>query len=92
MKTFNIMGVHQFVGVGGHKKAIYRGNCLKRGLRQFAGGLAKKRDQGVFVGGDTPMHTMTQFWYMPELEIGLADVSELNFDHDFSCSIMQRKK
>ena len=44
MKTFNIMGVHQFVGVGGHKKAIYRGNCLKRGLRQFAGGLAKKRD------------------------------------------------
>ena len=44
MKTFNIMGVHQFVGVGGHKKAIYRGNCIKRGLRQFEGGLAKKRE------------------------------------------------
>ena len=35
---------------------------IKRGLGQFAGGLAKKREEGVFFGGgrvDTPMHTMT---------------------------------
>ena len=32
MKNVNIMGVHQFLGEGGHKKAIYMGNCLKRGL------------------------------------------------------------
>ena len=29
------------------------------------------------------MHTMTLFWCMPELKIGLADVSELNFDQSF---------
>ena len=86
MKNFNIMGVHQFLGEGGHKKGICRGNCLKRGLGQFPGGLAKKREEDVFEEEgrvDTPMHTMTQFWYMPELEIGLADVSQLNWSGFF---------
>ena len=32
MKNVNIMGVHQFLGEGGHKETIYMGNCLKRGL------------------------------------------------------------
>ena len=31
MKNFNIMGVHQFLGEGDHKKTIYGMNCLKRG-------------------------------------------------------------
>ena len=39
---------------------------------------------------DTTMRTMTTFWYMHELEIGLADVSALNFDQYF-WSLMQRK-
>ena len=50
MKNVNIMGVHQFLVEGGHKEIIYMGNCLKRGLGQFAGGLAKNRE-GVFEGG-----------------------------------------
>ena len=50
MKNFN-MGVHQFLGERRHKKAICRGNCLKRGLGQFAGGLAKKREDDVFEEG-----------------------------------------
>ena len=55
--------------------------------------MAKKREEGVFEeGGDTPMRTVTWFWYMLELEIGLADVSELNFDQDLSCSRLQKKK
>ena len=32
---------------------------------------------------DTPMDTMTQFWYMREPEIGLADVSEFNSSGSF---------
>ena len=48
MKNVNIMGVHQFLVEGGHKEIIYMGNCLKRGLGQFAGGLAKNKE-GVFV-------------------------------------------
>ena len=32
---------------------------------------------------DTTMRTMTKVWYMQELEIGLADVSALNFDQYF---------
>ena len=32
---------------------------------------------------DTTMRTMTKFWYMHELEIGLADVSAQNFDQYF---------
>ena len=58
MKNVNIMGVHQFLVEGGHKKIIYMGNCLKRGLGQFARGLAKNR---VFLKGliDTLIHTAT---------------------------------
>ena len=50
MKDFNIMEVHLFLREGGHKKTICRGNCLKRGLGQFAGGLVKKREEGFFEG------------------------------------------
>ena len=32
MKNVNIMRVHHFLGEEGHKKTIYNGNCLKRGL------------------------------------------------------------
>ena len=36
IKNFNIMGVHQFLGVGGgSQKIIYMGNCLKRGRRAW---------------------------------------------------------
>ena len=55
MKNFNIVGVYQSLGEGGHKKQYIGGNCLKRGLGQFPGGLSKKRGEGVFeawgVGG-----------------------------------------
>ena len=51
MKKFNVMGVHQFLGEEGSQKTIYRGNWLKRRLRQFAGDLVKKREEGVFEGG-----------------------------------------
>ena len=51
MKKFNVMGVHQFLGEEGSQRTIYRGNWLKRGLRQFAGGLVKKGEEGVFEGG-----------------------------------------
>ena len=47
MKNFNIIGVHQFSGEGGHKKQDIGGICLKRELGQFAGGLAKKRVGGL---------------------------------------------
>ena len=50
MKNFNIMGVHQFLGEGGHKITMYRGNFLKRWPGPFAGGLAKKREDGGFEG------------------------------------------
>ena len=64
MKNVNIMGVHhRGEGGGVTKKTIYRGNCLKRELGQFADNLAKNREEGTFDGGregvDTPMHTMT---------------------------------
>ena len=58
MKNVNIMGVHQFLVEGGHKEIIYMGNCLKRGLEQFVGGLVKNRE-GVFEGVDTLIHTVT---------------------------------
>ena len=51
MKNFNIMGVHQFLGEGGHKKTMHRGNFLKIWPGQFAGGLAKKSEDGGFDGG-----------------------------------------
>ena len=43
-----------FRGGGSQKDNIYMGNCLKRGLGQFAGGLAKNREEGVFDGGLIP--------------------------------------
>ena len=58
MKNVNIMGAHQFLVEVGHKKIIYMGNCLKRVLAQFAGGLAKNRE-GVLQGVDTLIHTVT---------------------------------
>ena len=62
MNNFNNMGVHQFLGVRGVTQKEFIGvNCLKRGIEQFAWGLVKKREEGVFEGGrvDTAMHTMT---------------------------------
>ena len=85
------MRVHQFLGEGDHKKTIYRGNCLKRGLGQFAEGLAKKREESVFEGGEG--------WY-PDAHYYLVLVLTGTWDttwaswigQDLSCSIMQRKK
>ena len=58
MKNVNIMEVYQFLVEGGHKKNnIYMGNCLKRGLGQFGGGLAKNRED-VFEGVDILIHTV----------------------------------
>ena len=52
IKNVNILGVHQFLGEGRHKKTIHMENCQKnRGLGQFAGGLLKNREEGVFEGG-----------------------------------------
>ena len=42
------MGVHQFLREGSHKKRIYRGDCIKRGLGQFAGDLVIIREVGAF--------------------------------------------
>ena len=51
-----------FLGVAVNGKPIYRANCLKWGLGQFAylrGRLDKKERGGYFRGRvDTPMHTM----------------------------------
>ena len=60
MKNVDIMGVHQFLGEGAHKKSnIYR-ELPKKGLGQFAEGLVKNREEGVLEwGSDTLMHTMT---------------------------------
>ena len=59
MKGFSNMGVHRKIQFleGVHEKAIYRGNCLKRGggLGHFSdlkGGLAKKRGLGFLRGGE----------------------------------------
>ena len=44
MKNVNIMGIHQFLGQGeGQKKNNIYGELPKKGLGQFAEGLAKKR-------------------------------------------------
>ena len=52
MKNFNIVGVYQFLGEGGggegHKKAIHRRNCLKRGAWTICRGPAKKEGGGCF--------------------------------------------
>ena len=49
MKNVNIMGIHQFLGEGDQKN-IYMGNCLKKGLGQFAEGLAKNKEESVLEG------------------------------------------
>ena len=36
--------------------------------------------------------TSTLFWYIPELKIGLADVSALNFDQSFLQYNAKKKK
>ena len=43
---------------GGSQKTIHMGNCLKRGPRKFAGGLAKNREEGVFEGELIPRCTL----------------------------------
>ena len=57
MKNVNIMWLHQFLGGEeggrrgmGHKKQYIWGTAKKRGLRQFAGGLAKNREERGFKG------------------------------------------
>ena len=50
MKNVNIMGVHQFLGEGGHKKE-YIWELPKTGLGKFAEGLAKNKEENVFEGG-----------------------------------------
>ena len=57
VKNVDIMGVHQFLGEGGHKKkSIYMGNCLKREAWQKIGSRVFLRRVG------TSMHTMALFW------------------------------
>ena len=51
MKNVNIMGVHQFLGEGGHKKEYIYGELPKTGLGEFAEGLAKNKEENVFEGG-----------------------------------------
>ena len=51
MKNVNTMVTHQYSGEVGHQKQLYIRNYLKRGLGQFAGGLAKNRESGVFFWG-----------------------------------------
>ena len=75
-----LLGFHQFLGEGGHKKNNIYGELPKKGLGQFLEGLAKNKEEGVFEGGKV---TMTWLWYMPELKIGFADVSALNSDQYF---------
>ena len=62
MKNVNIMGSSSIFSGGGSQKKIYiyiyMGNCLKRRLGRFAGGLAKNRE-GVFEEVDTLIHTVT---------------------------------
>ena len=84
------MGSSSIFWGGGHKKTIYRGNYLKRGpwtiCREHGtklGGWCFWVGGGGTGGGDTPMHTMTWFSYMPEREVWLADESKLNFDQSF---------
>ena len=53
MKNVNIMGVHQFLGEGvTQKKNNIYGELPKKGLGQFAEGLAKNKEEGISeVGG-----------------------------------------
>ena len=77
MKIVNISGVHQFLGEGGlQKNNIYGELPKKRGLAKIGRRVSLR-------GVDTWMHTLTCFWYMAELKVGLADVSKLNFHQSF---------
>ena len=59
MKSFNIIGVHQFLGEEGHKKTAYRGNSLNMGAWTICRGTWQQRDRMVFLKGvNTPTHTM----------------------------------
>ena len=51
MKNVNLMGVHQFLGEGGHKKRYIYKELPKKG------GLSKNR-KGVFEGGLIPQCTL----------------------------------
>ena len=74
-----IVGVHQFLRqIGGFIKKYILGELSKKG------DFAKKEGGGCFRGEvNTLMHAMTWLWCVPKLKIGLADVSEFNFDHSF---------
>ena len=51
MENVNIVGVHQFLGEGGHKKPIYMGNCLKRDLDNLQKFWQKIRRRDFLRGG-----------------------------------------
>ena len=69
----------------GHKKLVYRSNCLKRGLGQFpdlrggGGGLGKKLGLCVFEVWvvDTQMHTMDMVITLTVILILLMPMSSL---------------
>ena len=60
VKNVNIMGVHQFLGVGlGSQKSNIYGELPKKwGLGQFAGGLAKNMEEGVLLRWLIPQCTL----------------------------------
>ena len=69
MKKFNILEIHwktQFLG-GVHEKPIERGDCLKRGLGQFAhleGAWQERGRVGVSEGSwYSNTHYDCSFWY-----------------------------
>ena len=59
MKNVNIMGVHQFLGEGCHKKNHIYGELPKKGgLDNLQGAWQKIRRRVFLRGVDTSMHTM----------------------------------
>ena len=58
MKNVNIMRIHQFLGEGGQKKNNIYGELPKKGLGQFAEGLAKNKEESVLEGGLIPPCTL----------------------------------
>ena len=96
MKNFNIVGIHQFLGEekGVIKKTICRGELTKKESVKSLQGAWWKEGRSVFLrefGVDSSMHTITYFWCMPELKIGLVDVTKLNFDQS-ALQFVERKK
>ena len=51
MKNVNIMGIHQFLGQGSHRKSNIYGKLPKKWLGQFAEGLAKNTEKSLFFLG-----------------------------------------